>query len=159
MAELRIHGRVIRPWLGIKATLLTEEVINLFTLPLASGWLVEDIEDGSPAEKAGLLAGDLNVTIEGVPWVLGGDIIQEINGESITTAEQHAETLKKLKVGDVVELSIVREGTDQKILATVQERPRAQTLGSKAKGQEEITGPPIKHQGGEARTAARKIRF
>ena len=159
VAELRIHGRVIRPWLGIKATLLTEEVINLFTLPLASGWLVEDIEDGSPAEKSGLLAGDLNVTIEGVPWVLGGDIIQEINGESITTAEQHAETLKKLKVGDVVELSIVREGADQKILATVQERPRAQALSSKAKGQEEITGPPIKHQGGEARIASRQIRF
>ena len=91
--------------------------------------------------------------------MLGGDIIQEINGESITTAEQHAETLKKLKVGDDVELSIVREGADQKILATVQERPRAQALSSKAKEQEEITGPPIKHQGGEARTASREIRF
>jgi serine protease Do len=159
VAELRIHGRVIRPWLGIKATLLSEEVINLFTLPLASGWLVEDIEEGSPAEKAGLLAGDLNVSIEGVPWVLGGDIIQEINGEDVTTAEQHAETLKKLKVGDVVELSIVRDGAPHKILATVQERPRAQALSSKAKGQEEITTPPFKHQGGEARTPSREIRF
>ncbi|HEY3196462.1 MAG TPA: trypsin-like peptidase domain-containing protein [Nitrospirales bacterium] len=159
VAELRSNGRVIRPWLGIKATLLSEEVINLFTLPLASGWLVEDIEEGSPAEKAGLLAGDLNVTIEGVPWVLGGDIIQEINGESITTAEQHAETLKKLKVGDDVELSILREGTSHKILATVQERPRAQALSSKAKGQEETSGPPIKHQAGEAKTTSRKIRF
>jgi serine protease Do len=159
VAELRIHGRVIRPWLGIKATLLSEEVINLFTLPLASGWLVEDIEEGSPAEKAGLLTGDLNVTIEGVPWVLGGDIIQEINGEDVTTAEQHAETLKKLKVGDVVELSIVRDGARHKILATVQERPRAQALSSKAKGQEEITGPPFKHQAGEARTSSREIRF
>ena len=37
LAELRVHGRVIRPWLGIKATLLSEEVINLFTLPLANG--------------------------------------------------------------------------------------------------------------------------
>ena len=91
--------------------------------------------------------------------MLGGDIIQEINGEDVTTADQHAETLKKLKVGDVVELSIVRDGARQKILATVQERPRAQTLGSKAKGQEEITAPSITHQGGEARTASREIRF
>ena len=91
--------------------------------------------------------------------MLGGDIIQEINGESITTAEQHAETLKKLKVGDVVELSILRDGTSHKILATVQERPRAPALSSKAKGQEETTAPPIKHQSGEVRTATREIRF
>jgi S1-C subfamily serine protease len=150
---------VIRPWLGIKATLLSEEVINLFTMPLAHGWLVEDIEEGSPAEKAGLLAGDLNVTIEGVPWVLGGDIIQDVNGEDVRTVQQHAKTLKKLKIGDVVELSIVRNGTPGKILATVHERPRAQALDSKVKGQDEMTGPPIERQGGEVRKASRAIRF
>ena len=159
VAELRVHGRVIRPWLGIKATLLSEEVINLFTMPLAHGWLVEDIEEGSPAEKAGLLAGDLNVTIEGVPWVLGGDIIQDVNGEDVRTVQQHAKTLKKLKIGDVVELSIVRNGTPGKILATVHERPRAQALDSKVKGQDEMTGPPIERQGGEVRKASRAIRF
>ena len=131
----------------------------MFTLPLANGWLVEDLEEGSPAEKAGLLAGDLNVTIEGVPWVLGGDIIQEINGQDITSAEQHAEILKKMKVGDLVELSIVRDGTRHKILATVQERPRTQILSNKLKGEEEITGPSFKYQSGEASTPSRKIRF
>ena len=159
VAELRLHGRVIRPWLGIKATLLSEEVINLFTMPLAPGWLVEDVEEGSPSEKAGLLAGDLNVTIEGVPWVLGGDIIQEVNGEDVRTTQQHAKTLRNMKIGDVVELSIVRNGAPRKILATVQERPRAQALDSKVKGQEEMPGPPIEHQRGEVRNASRAIRF
>jgi serine protease Do len=158
VAEIRLHGRVIRPWLGIKATLLSEEVISLFTMPLAPGWLVEDVEEGSPGEKAGLLAGDLNVTIEGVPWVLGGDIIQEINGEDVRTAQQHPKILRNMKIGDVVELSIVRNGAPGKILATVQERPRAQSL-DKVKGQEEMPGPPIEQQRGEVRNASRAIRF
>jgi S1-C subfamily serine protease len=158
VAELRSNGRVIRPWLGIKGKLLSDEIIHLFALPLASGLLVEDVEEGSPAEKAGLVAGDLNVTIEGEPWVLGGDIIQKINDQDVETPEQQAEIFKKLKVGEVIQLSIVRDGTHQKLQATLQERLRAQGLENKTKTQEELTAPPIKRQGA-AYSESRPIDF
>ena len=157
VAELRANGRVIRPWVGIKGKLLSDEIINLFALPLARGLLVEDVEEGSPAEKAGLMAGDLNVTIEGEPWVLGGDIIQEINGHDVRTYQEHADVIKNLKVGETIELSILRGTERQKLRATVQERPHAQALENKSKGQQEMTAP-IKRQGA-AHAASRPINF
>src|SRR4029079_19390151 len=75
LPELRAHGRIIRPWLGIKGKFVTEELRYLMALPLVDGLLIIDVEDGSPAAETGLHAGELDVTIEGEPWVLGGDII------------------------------------------------------------------------------------
>ncbi|HEX6531069.1 MAG TPA: trypsin-like peptidase domain-containing protein [Nitrospira sp.] len=71
LPELRAYGRVVRPWLGIKGKFVTDELRNLIALPLVDGLLVIDVEDGSPAAETGLRAGDLDVTIEGEPWLLG----------------------------------------------------------------------------------------
>ena len=158
VAELRSNGRVIRPWLGIKGKILSDEIIGLFALPLTRGLLVEDVEESSPAEKAGLLAGDLNVTIEGEPWVLGGDIIEEINGHDVKTFQEHANMIKSLRVGETIELSILRGAGRQKLRATVQERPRAQALENKFKGQQEMTAPSITRQGA-AHAESRLLKF
>ncbi|WP_447973124.1 S1C family serine protease [Nitrospira sp. Kam-Ns4a] len=125
VAELRVNGRVIRPWLGFRGKLLTDEVINLFALPLTSGLIIEDVEPGSPADRIGLHGGDLNVTIEGEPWVLGGDILKAVNGMELRTPEQYRNAFKGLKVGQTVDLSIVRNGARQTVRATLEERPRA----------------------------------
>jgi S1-C subfamily serine protease len=52
-----------------------------------SGLLIMDVDDGSPAEKIGLQTGQLSVTIEGEPWVLGVDIltVQWANGDEYGT--------------------------------------------------------------------------
>jgi S1-C subfamily serine protease len=130
MTELRTHGRVIRPWLGVKGKMLTDEIINLFALPLSKGLLIEDVEEGSPAEKAGLRPGALNVLIEGEPWVLGGDIIQNVNGHDLTQGEQYQEIIKELAVSQDIEVSILRDGQLQQIRVTLQERPRSPSLDS-----------------------------
>jgi serine protease Do len=124
MAQLQAHGRVIRPWLGIKGKMLTDDIIDLFTLPLGRGLLIEDIEEGSPAEKTGLRYGSLNVMIEGEQWVLGGDIIQSVNGIDLTKDEQHDDMVKSLSVNQKVELTVLRDGTSHTIFVTLQERPR-----------------------------------
>lgn len=67
MNELRLHGRVVRPWVGITGKLMPDHIINLFALPLARGLLVAHLDEGSPAQKAGLRAGTLNVVIDGEP--------------------------------------------------------------------------------------------
>ncbi|UVT21642.1 MAG: trypsin-like peptidase domain-containing protein [Nitrospira sp.] len=46
IADLRAHGRVIRPWLGVKGKFVTDELRNLFALPLVDGLLVLDTDDG-----------------------------------------------------------------------------------------------------------------
>ncbi|UVT15097.1 MAG: PDZ domain-containing protein [Nitrospira sp.] len=123
VADLRAHGRVIRPWLGVKGKFVTDELRNLFALPLVDGLLVLDIDDGSPAEKLGLRAGKLDVVIGGEPWVLGGDIIVAINDQTLHTREQFVKVFHQLQAAQSVELTIMRGGGSSTRTVTLGERP------------------------------------
>ena len=123
VSELRTNGRVIRPWLGIKGKFVTDEVRNLIALPLVSGLLILDVEDGSPAETIGLRAGDLDVTIEGEPWILGGDILVEVNGQDVKSSEQYAKVLGQLKAKQPIEITLSRDGVRHTMSVTLGERP------------------------------------
>jgi len=124
MNQLLAHGRVIRPWLGITGKLLSEDVIDLFALPLGKGLLVMHLDEGSPAKKAGLRAGTMNVIIEGETWVLGGDILVAINGLPVKAPEDFLKVQKALKVGETIHLSLMRDGAPHTITVTLEEQPR-----------------------------------
>lgn len=123
VAELRANGRVIRPWLGIKGKLVTDELRNLIALPLVSGMLIIDVDDGSPAQTIGLRAGNLDVIIEGEPWVLGGDILVAVDDQDVKTSEQYARVLRQLKAKQSIEITLFRDGTRRTISVTLGERP------------------------------------
>lgn len=123
VADLRKNGRVIRPWLGIKGKFVTEELRNLIALPLVSGVLILDVDEKSPAETIGLRAGTLDVTIEGEPWILGGDILVAVDGQEVKTMEQYNSVLGPLKVGQSIQLTVVRDGEYLTKSATLGERP------------------------------------
>ncbi len=123
VAELRKNGRVIRPWLGIKGKLVTDELQNLIALPLPSGLLIIDVDDGSPAEALGLHAGKLDVIIEGEPWVLGGDIIVAVNGQDVKTGEDYGKMFQQLKAQQLIEITVSRDGVKRTMSVTLGERP------------------------------------
>lgn len=143
VTELRQSGRVIRPWLGIKGKFVTDEVRTLMALPLVSGLLIIDVEDGSPAKAIGLRAGELDVTIEGEPWVLGGDIIVAVDGKDVKTSEHYAKVLQQLKAKQTIELNVVRNGEHQQTFVTLDERPTPS--GPSAHPRIEV--PPVIPQG------------
>ncbi|MGH7205013.1 MAG: S1C family serine protease [Nitrospiraceae bacterium] len=159
MAELRTHGHVIRPWLGITGKMLSEEVIDLFAIPLAKGLLVVHIDDDSPAQKAGLRAGVLSVTIEGEPWVFGGDILVAVNGLDVTTVEQYMRVFTALKVGQTITLSILRNGANQDITVTLQEQPLQQVAYGQPKVQGDAEFRPIHLRSGPTESRFTDIRF
>ena len=123
LAELRKNGRVIRPWLGIKGKLVTDELQNLIALPLPSGLLIIDVDEGSPAEALGLHAGKLDVIIEGEPWVLGGDIIVAVNGQDVKTSEDYGKLFQHLKAQQLIEITVSRDGVRRTMSVTLGERP------------------------------------
>ncbi len=123
VAELQANGRVIRPWLGIRGKFVTDELRNLIALPLVGGVLIIDVEEKSPAESIGLRAGTLDVTIEGEPWVLGGDILVAVDGQDVKTAEQYNKVFGQLKVGQSIQLTVVRDGDYLAKVVTLDERP------------------------------------
>lgn len=125
LAELKAHGRIARPWLGVTGTFPTEDIINLFAMPLAGGFLVADVDDGSPAAEAGLRGGTLHVSIEGIPWVLGGDILVAIQGTRIRSTQDLHEVIGKLQVGETVEIDFLRGGEQHRTSTVLRERSNA----------------------------------
>ena len=61
--QLVEHGRVIRPWFGMSVKPISKEAMELITIPLVDGLLVEKVDSGSPAQQAGIRGGNLPVTI------------------------------------------------------------------------------------------------
>src|SRR5258705_5735932 len=55
--ELRETGRVVRPWLGLQGREVDGQLSSILKLPLAPGYLVEIVYDGSPADRAGMRGG------------------------------------------------------------------------------------------------------
>jgi S1-C subfamily serine protease len=105
--------------------------------------LIIDVEDGSPAQTIGLRAGELDVTIEGEPWVLGGDILVAVNGEDVKTSEQYAKVLRQLKAKQSIDLTLFRDGTRRTLNVTLGERPTPPSPPQHPK----IEVPPVVPQG------------
>jgi serine protease Do len=123
LPQLVKEGRVIRPWLGVPGKLISRDLGKIINIPLVDGFLIETVEPGSPAQKAGLRGGELPIKIAGMEFLLGGDIITSANGQPLTDPENFAAFVRSLKVGDKVRLVIFREGKTRKVEFVLPERP------------------------------------
>jgi serine protease Do len=121
--QLVEQGRVIRPWVGIHGKLVKKEALSIINIPLVDGFLVETVEPGSPAERGGVRGGELPITIVGAEFLLGGDIITAINGESVADPEKFIKLVRSLKVGDKVNLLLYRQMKTLNVEVTLPERP------------------------------------
>lgn len=124
LPQLLKEGRVIRPWIGIGGKFVDEGLRKVFNVPLTSGFLVEDVGKGSPAERADIREGTLDVTVNGIRFLLGGDIITRVNDQPIRTSEDFFKALAGLKVGDDLRLTLFRGGATLTKTLTLAERPR-----------------------------------
>jgi S1-C subfamily serine protease len=123
LPQLTEQGRVVRPWLGVSGKNIGREVRGILRIPLVAGFLVETIEPGSPAERAGLQEGELPITIGDEQFLLGGDIITASNGQAMDEPEKFANFVRSLKVGDTVRLTLYRDGATRQVELRLPERP------------------------------------
>ncbi len=123
LPEFVDHGRVIRSWLGVRGKLIQKDLGEIINLPLVSGFLVETIEPGSPAEEAGLHDGELPVIIGGLEFLLGGDIIIAANGQPLDSKENFTLFVQSLRVGDKVHLTLYYRETTREVEILLPERP------------------------------------
>ena len=121
--QLVQQGRVIRPWLGTAGKLVSKELGTFFNMPMVDGFLVETVEPGSPAEKAGVQGGTLPIRIAGEEFLLGGDIITAANGKPLDNQENFIEFVQSLKVGDKIRLTLNRKGEIGVVEFRLVERP------------------------------------
>jgi 2-alkenal reductase len=122
--ELIAQGRYRHPWLGISGGTITPEIVDAANLPVEIGVLISTVEPGSPAEKAGLRGGSRQVQISGMPFLAGGDIMIAIDEAVVKQFDDVVNYLAShTSVGDVVTLTVVREGDEIRVRVTLEERP------------------------------------
>jgi len=107
-----------RIWSGIDGQLLTDELAGILQLPQSAGALVQRVADGSFAQNAGIKGGDVPAVIGGMPLLLGGDILLNIENVPIKDEESIKlikKTIARKKQGEDVRITLLRKGRVVKI--------------------------------------------
>ncbi len=120
--QLKDNGRVDRAYLGITSRSVDASLAAL-NLPVKSGALVQTVEAGSPAAKAGIKGGNISADIDGEPVQLGGDVIQQIDGKPVTNAEALTTIVGEKKTGDEVKVQFLRDGRKKTVEVKLGSRP------------------------------------
>lgn len=122
MEELKDDGKVDYAWLGISGQTLSADVASALGID-GEGVLVAEVVDGGPAADAGLRGGGNEISVQGQPYVIGGDVITAIDGERMSSMEELAATISAHAPGDQVELTVVRDGETSDVTVTLGEKP------------------------------------
>lgn len=109
MESLIQEGRVVRGWLGVMIQELNPDLAEQFGLKEPKGALVGDVLKDSPAEKAGMVR---------------GDVIVEVDGEAVESATQLRNMVARLSVGTKIDFSVIRDGKEKEITVKIGEQPK-----------------------------------
>lgn len=104
--QLRVSGRVQRGRIGVQIDQVTRDVAESIGLGKAQGALVRSVESGSPADKAGVEA---------------GDIITKFNGQPIDRASDLPRLVGNTKPGARVGMTLFRRGGSRDVTIAVAE--------------------------------------
>ncbi|MGH2952793.1 MAG: S1C family serine protease [Solirubrobacterales bacterium] len=126
--QLIDDGEVQHAFLGISGADLTPEIADLLDLDLDGGAIVQSVVSGSPADEAGIEAGDAEVTVDGQPLRAGGDVIVAADGEPVETMSDVIAAVDANQPGDEVELTVWRDGEERDVAVELADRP-ARTNG------------------------------
>jgi Do/DeqQ family serine protease len=115
MDQLIKYGQVKRGILGVNIYNVTPEIAKEFGLTDSTGALVAGVAPGSSAERAGIKT---------------GDIITSINAIVMKSASELRNSIGMLRVGDKVEIGLLRDGKPLKVTALIAERSEAETANA-----------------------------
>lgn len=120
--QLRASGHVTRGRIGVQITPVSKEVAESLGLPKTTGALVRMVEAGSPAEKAGLEA---------------GDVILKVDGKVIEKSSDLPRAIGSTKPGSRASLTVWRRGASRDLSITIAEMPDENKTAQKSKGKDE----------------------
>ncbi len=99
-----------RPRLGVSVVPISGDYADALNLPTQGGLLIQEVESGSAAARAGLRGGRETVQIGNVQVVVGGDLITAIDGKPVEQDDAISRALARKRTGDMLELTIFRSG-------------------------------------------------
>jgi Do/DeqQ family serine protease len=115
--QLVKYGEVKRGILGVHIVTLTPDIADNLGSKDAQGALVQEVVEGSAADKAGVRA---------------GDVITSVNSQAVKSAAELRNRIGLMRVGESVDLAVLREGKPKHFTALVQARSGGTDDGSDA---------------------------
>lgn len=106
--QIKEKGSVSRGWLGVQIQEVTVDIAESFGLKKPMGALVSQVIENTPAEKAGILA---------------GDVIVQFNGEDIDDSSSLPPLVGRVPLGSTARVKVLREGQYKTLTATIEQLP------------------------------------
>jgi serine protease Do len=110
VAQLKEHGTVTRGWIGVQIQPVTQDIADSLGLKKAEGALVAEPQANSPAQKAGIEA---------------GDVIISVDGKEVKDARDLAKKIGAMAPKTSVKLTILHKGSEKAVALTLGELPNA----------------------------------
>ncbi len=121
VSQLITGGSVQRAYLGVHIQTIPSDAASTLNVP--AGVEITSVVAGSPAAKAGIVASTGTRVVNGQQYVTGGDVITQVDGRSVTSADALQTEIAGRKPGTKVKLTVVRKGQTKTITVTLGTRP------------------------------------
>jgi len=125
IAQLKDKGAVTRGWMGTRVQPVTADIAESLGLKNASGALVDELEPGSPAAKAGIKSGDVITAVDGAP---------------VKDSRELAKGVSAKAPGTSVKLTVMRDGQEKAITLTLGELPNQREARGRSESEKVPTG-------------------
>ena len=118
------EGEYKHPWIGISGRDIDPDMAKAMGLQEAVGFLIITVVEDSPASKAGLIGSEETISVEGIEYSIGGDIILAVDGIEVRKIDDILIHLQRAKsIGDEMVLEVLRDNRTTNITIILQERP------------------------------------
>ena len=123
LRELRGRGEVSYGYLGVSSLVLWPQAAERLGLDVRDGAVVQQVEPDSPAEEAGLRAGDDEVEFQATRIPTGGDVVVAVDGRRLTRIDDLADVISSKRAGERVQLQVLRGGERRTVEVELGQRP------------------------------------
>jgi S1-C subfamily serine protease len=127
-SELIREKRIVRPWFGVEGYNLDEDLANALNLPVKTGILVARVMRGSSADGAGIQGANEIAVLYNRRFLIGGDIITEIEGKPVASLEELRLMLESKRPGNTVNVTLYRGRSKIQKSVPLVEAPRQRAL-------------------------------
>jgi serine protease Do len=115
MDQILKHGKVVRGYMGVSIQEVTPDLAKAFNVPAEKGALVANVEPNTPGAKAGLQR---------------GDVIEEINGQQVSSSNDLRLKVGSMTPGTTVHLKVNRNGQVRDVTLTLGEMPEGKNASN-----------------------------
>ena len=134
--DLKMHGRVMRGWLGVQIQPVTADIADSLGLAAAEGAIVAGVQPASPAAAAGIEP---------------GDVITAVDREKIDDVRALSRRIAAIDAGQFAVLTVWRDGQSIELTAAIAHGAAPVEAGSDEPARLDAFGfPPRRHRPGDA---------